>query len=149
MNEGIGKQPPHLAAGPDRRTVELQPKQNETPLRMLPESRRESQPPRAPRRASWSHRQDIDPSTQPADNHRTWSPRTCFQLMPRIVLAQVKRQMLRFQHFVIRILLRDSVACDACGRRAVASTKADSWLKWTVSFDEESRPRHIPAEGDR
>ena len=28
MNEGIGKQPPHLAAGPDRGTVELQPKQN-------------------------------------------------------------------------------------------------------------------------
>ena len=28
MNEGIGKQSPHLAAGPDRGTVELQPKQN-------------------------------------------------------------------------------------------------------------------------
>jgi hypothetical protein len=28
MNEGIGKQPPHLAAGPDRGTIELQPKQN-------------------------------------------------------------------------------------------------------------------------
>jgi hypothetical protein len=32
---------------------------------------------------------------------------------------------------------------------AVASTKADSWLKWPVSFDEESRARHISAEGNR
>ena len=34
-------------------------------------------------------------------------------------------------------------------RGAVASTKADSWLNWTVSFDEKSRARHIPAQRDR
>ena len=72
MNEGIGKQPPHLAAGPDRGTVELQPKQNR-PGSERYQNRGENRSRHVdPRRASWSHRQDIDPSTQPADNHRTW-----------------------------------------------------------------------------
>src|SRR5580765_2145970 len=112
---------------------------------MLPESRRESQPPRVSRRASWLHRQDTDPSTQPADNHRTWSPRTCFQLMPLAVLAQVKRETAgsHIWAFVFPSLFA------RVHRGAVASTKADSWLNWTVSFDEESRARHIPAKGDR
>jgi hypothetical protein len=47
-------------------------------------------------------------------------------------------------------MLHDSLRPFLCRlATAVVSTTADSWLKWAVSFDEESRARHIPAEGDR
>src|SRR6476620_8324973 len=65
--------------------------------------------------------------------------------MPLAVLAQVKRETAgsHIWSFVF------PSAFVRVHRGAVASTKADSWLNWTVSFDEESRARHIPAEGDR
>jgi hypothetical protein len=64
--------------------------------------------------------------------------------MPLTVPAQVKRDGV-ISHLVIPI----SFVFVRLQRGAVTSTKADSWLNWTVSFDEESRARHIPAEGDR
>jgi len=69
--------------------------------------------------------------------------------MPRALLVQVKRQMLRFefrQYFSFLSLQR---LIHVCACYAVASTRAESWLKWAVSFDEESRTRHFSAQGDR
>ncbi|PYL25000.1 MAG: hypothetical protein DMF44_03595 [Verrucomicrobia bacterium] len=64
--------------------------------------------------------------------------------MPLTVLAQVKREM-EISYFVIAF---PSVFVRV-HRGAVASTSVDSWLRWAVSFNEESRARYIPAHGDR
>jgi hypothetical protein len=65
--------------------------------------------------------------------------------MPLAVLVQVKRQVL---HFKFREYFC-SVALFVWTWHALASTRPDSWLKWALSFDEESRARHISAERDR
>jgi hypothetical protein len=65
--------------------------------------------------------------------------------MPLAVLAQVKGEM-AWSYIWSFVFPSVSVGVH---RGAVASTKADSWLNWTVSFDEKSRARHIPAQRDR
>jgi hypothetical protein len=69
--------------------------------------------------------------------------------MPRALLVQVKRQILRFefrQYFWFASLQR---LIHVAPVTRIASTSTDSWLKWAVSFHEESRARHFPAQGDR